>query len=101
MSFVMFTYDVKSERGVLYRKLLRRYLGHEQMSVFFGELPTSTLEKLRSELRQTVKDGDRVMEFIAENRHNLDIRTWQKNGYVEGVPSVLDDSRHKQESVIL
>jgi CRISPR/Cas system-associated endoribonuclease Cas2 len=35
--FVLFTYDVNSKRCNLFKKLLRKYLGHEQNSVFFLE----------------------------------------------------------------
>jgi CRISPR-associated protein Cas2 len=71
--FVMVTYDVAAKRTEKFRKLLSKYLGHEQFSIFYGDLAPSVLEKLRRELNKLVIDGDRVLEFIAENRHNIDI----------------------------
>ena len=99
--FVMFTYDVPAERTVKFRKLLRRYLGHEQFSVFFGEQTAARCDKLRLELRKLVSDRDRVLEFVAENRHNVDIAVWSKAGRIDGVPQVTPDERHKQDSLVI
>ena len=48
--YVLICYDVPSGRTEKYRKVLTRYLVHEQNSVFGGDLPESKLLKLRSEL---------------------------------------------------
>jgi CRISPR-associated protein Cas2 len=40
--FVLVAYDVDARRTAKYRRLLVKYLGHEQFSVFFGDIiPTS------------------------------------------------------------
>ena len=43
--FVLVADDVYARRTAKYRKLLVKYLGHEQFSVFFGDIRRSTLEK--------------------------------------------------------
>ena len=99
--FVLFTYDVSADRTFVFRKLLRRYLGHEQASVFFGEMKHSTLEKLRGELRRKVEVGDRILEIFAENTHNVSVKSWSKEGSGTGVPQMLEDGRHKTESQVI
>ena len=92
--FVMVAYDVEARRTSKYRKILVKYLGHEQFSVFFGDITRSTLEKMRRELNKLITDGDRVLELIAENRNNLDIIAWSKDGHTEGIP------KRQQEAAI-
>jgi CRISPR-associated protein Cas2 len=99
--FVLVAYDVEARRTSRYRKILVKYLGHEQFSVFFGDITRSTLEKMRRELNKLIMDGDRVLELIAENRNNLDIIAWSKEGHTEGIPKRQQDSRHKSDSGIL
>jgi CRISPR-associated protein Cas2 len=97
----MVTYDVAAKRTEKFRKLLSKYLGHEQFSIFYGDLAPSLLEKLRCDLNKLVVDGDRVLELTAENRHNIDITLWTKDGHTEGLPRREDDARHKSDSTIL
>lgn len=99
--FVLIAYDVNARRTSRYRKLLGRYLGHEQFSVFFGDITRSTLEKMRRELNKLVADGDRLLELTAENRNNIDIMVSGKDGHVEGIPKREEDRRHKSDSVIV
>lgn len=99
--FVMVTYDVAAKRTEKFRKLLSKYLGHEQFSIFYGDLAPSVLEKLRRDLNKLVIEGDRVLEFVAENRHNIDISLWTKDGRAEGLPTRESDVRHKANSVVL
>jgi CRISPR-associated protein Cas2 len=99
--FVMVTYDVAARRTEKFRKLLSRYLGHEQFSIFYGDLRLSVLEKLRRDLNKLVIDGDRVLEFVVENRHNIDIALLTKDGRAEGMPTRKSDARHKANSVVL
>ena len=99
--FVIMTYDVNAKRTGIYRKLLRRYLGHEQFSVFFGDLTPSTLEKLHREINKLMVDGDKLIEISAVNRHNVDVAFWSKDGRTEGLPTVASDVRHKSDSQIL
>ncbi|WP_142846431.1 CRISPR-associated endonuclease Cas2 [Telmatospirillum sp. J64-1] len=99
--FVIVTYDVNAKRTQKYRKLLIKYLGHEQFSVFFGDITKSQLDKLRREMNKLVVEGDRVLEFLVENRHNIDISLWSKTGHSTGLPSKEADDRHKRDSRIL
>jgi CRISPR-associated protein Cas2 len=99
--FVLVAYDVDARRTAKYRRLLVKYLGHEQFSVFFGDITRSTLEKMRRELNKLITDGDRVLELIAENRNNLDVIAWSKDGHAEGIPKRQEDTRHKSDSTIL
>ena len=36
---------------------------------------------MRRELNKLITDGDRVLELIAENRNNLDVIAWSKDGH--------------------
>jgi hypothetical protein len=67
---------------------------------------SATLQGRRSrkcdrELNKLVTDGDRVLELIAENRNNLDVIAWSKDGHTEGIPKRQEDTRHKSDSTIL
>ena len=69
--YVLICYDVAAGRTERYRKVLARYLVHEQNSVFAGDLPESKLLKLRSELGSIAIPKDHVIEITAANRHNV------------------------------
>src|SRR5437667_6963671 len=99
--FVLIAYDVEARRTSKYRKLLVKYLGHEQFSVFFGDITKSTLEKMRRELNKLITDGDRVLELIAENRNNIDVIVTGKDGHSHGIPKRQEDRRHKSDSSVL
>ena len=47
LMFVVITYDVQSNRTEVFRKILTRFLTHEQNSVFLGDLTESSWKKLR------------------------------------------------------
>ncbi len=95
--FVLVSYDVPADRTAKFRKLLKSHLGHEQFSVFFGDLPESSLIKLRDALRKLLKPGDRVLEITAANRHNVDVRCWDAGG----TPAQTEDKRHTSNAVII
>ena len=99
--FVLMTYDVRAERTRYFRKLIRRYLGHEQYSVFFGDLSPSEQAKLHQEMRKMMVPGDRIIECVAENRNNLDIHFWSKEGDGDGLPQMMEDIRHKADTGVL
>jgi CRISPR-associated protein Cas2 len=99
--FVFMTYDVPAERTHLFCKLMRKYLGHEQFSVFFGDLAASRCEKLRLEVKTLMIPGDKIVEFVAENRNNIDIKFWSKDGSGTGVPKIVSDLRHKSDTHVL
>lgn len=98
--FVLVTYDVNSERTEKFRRLLCRYLVHEQNSVFSGELSQSELMRLRSDLRKMTIPNDRLIEVTAANRNNVSVRILTKNQENGALEEVQHD-HHKTDSLIL
>jgi CRISPR-associated protein Cas2 len=98
--FVLVTYDVTAERTAVMRRLLRKFLGHEQFSVFYGDLTEVQAEKMRQEIRKKLVPGDRVTELVAANRHNVVLNHWTKEADT-GTPSVVPDGRHVADTRIL
>ncbi len=47
--FVVITYDVSSRRTEIFRKILTRFLTHEQNSVFLGDLTESSWKRAMTE----------------------------------------------------
>src|SRR3546814_9770911 len=92
--FVLMTYDVNAKRTGIFRKLLRKYLGHEQNSVFYGALKMSELTKLRKEINKSLVEGDKLTELIVPNRHNVEIAEYSKGNRVSGLPSRTSDEKH-------
>ena len=76
--FLMVCYDVPAERTVIYRKILKEYLVHEQASVFMGDLPESEIIKLMAKISQKIGPNDRVLKLVCRNRHNIDISRLSK-----------------------
>ena len=76
--FVMICYDVPAKRTVIYRKILKEYLLHEQASVFMGDLPESEIIKLVSKISHRIGPDDRVLKLVCRNRHNVDISRLSK-----------------------
>lgn len=97
--YVLITYDVPSKRTEFFRKILTRYLVHEQNSVFAGDLPESKLLKLRKELGEIAKTEDRVIEITAANRHNVSVSILQKNG-ANGIFGPVKHDHHKDDSIV-
>ncbi len=59
--FVILTYDVNSKRDNKVMKTCRRYLTHEQKSVFEGVITKAKLNKLKNELKELINtDEDSV-----------------------------------------
>ena len=56
--FVILTYDVNSKRDNKVMKACRRYLTHEQKSVFEGVITEAKLRRLKNELKQLVVTGE-------------------------------------------
>lgn len=71
--YMLMTYDVEASRTGKFRKLLRRYLNHDQYSVFSGDITEAKAIMLRRELSQLMIPGDRVTEVTAANRHNVQV----------------------------
>jgi CRISPR-associated protein Cas2 len=97
--FVLVSYDVDARRTNTFRRLLKKYLGHEQYSVFFGEIPESTLMKLRGEIKTRLQSGDRILEICARNRHNIDVNQWSVGEANGG--AIRGDGRHKSDILVV
>lgn len=95
------TYDVQAKRTGRFRKLLKRYLNHEQYSVFTGDLTQAQLIKLRRELSQLMITEDRVTEICAKNRHNVDVSHLLKADNGKGELSVQPHDEHKRDFNVL
>ena len=98
--FVVITYDVQSNRTEVFRKILTRFLTHEQNSVFLGDLTESSWKKLRSSLSAAMIPGDRILKIEAKNKHNVDVSNLRKNsgnGALEDISAL----HHEKGSLIL
>ena len=56
-----------------FRRLLSRYLVHEQNSVFCGLLGRPQLREMETGLKAELTDADRVLMLVCENRFNVDV----------------------------
>ncbi len=97
--YVLISYDVPAKRTERFRKILTRYLVHEQNSVFAGDLPESKLIKLRKELSAIATPEDRLIEITAANRRNVSVSVFQKNEDNSAFVPVRHD-HHKEDSAI-
>lgn len=64
--FVILTYDVAAKRTARLLRVCRRYLHHEQKSVFEGVLTEAKLKKLKEELKKQIvfkEDSINIYEF--------------------------------------
>lgn len=93
--FMLMTYDVEAKRTNKFKKLLRRYLNHDQYSVFTGDITQAQAISLRRELSQLMIPGDRITEICAANRHNVEVNHLRKpdNGKGELSRTPIDDHR--------
>ena len=66
--YVIIVYDVSIERVNKIRVFLRQYLTWVQNSVFEGDLTPSELEKIKSQLKILLKDGDFVIIYYARDK---------------------------------
>ena len=99
--FMLMTYDVEARRTQLFRKILRRYLNHEQFSVFTGDITEAEAIRLRHELSQLMIPDDRLTEVTAANRNNVTITHLVKSSSSRGDISRQEDGRHKHDFGIL
>ena len=66
--FVILTYDVAAKRTGKVLRLCRRYLSHEQRSVFEGVITDAKLNRLKAELKKRiVPDEDSVNIYKFES----------------------------------
>lgn len=64
--FVILTYDVKTKRDTKVMKVCRKYLTHDQKSVFEGMITEKKLKSLKYELEKiivTEEDSINIYEF--------------------------------------
>ena len=95
--YMLMTYDVEASRTSKFRKLLRRYLNHDQYSVFTGDITEAKAIQLRRELSQLMVPGDRVTEVTATNRHNIDVIHMVKDDSGKGEARREPVSDHKRD----
>jgi len=93
--FMLVTYDVEAKRTGKFRKLLRKYLNHEQFSVFSGDITEAKAIELRHKLGHLMIPDDRVTEITSANRHNIEVTHIIKNpsGKGEVQRKAIDDHR--------
>ena len=99
--FLLVTYDVEAKRTNKFKKLLRRYLNHDQYSVFTGDITEAKAIQLRRELSQLMIPSDRVTEIRAANRQNIEINHLAKasSGKGELKQTPVDD--HRRDFAVL
>jgi CRISPR-associated protein Cas2 len=88
--FAMVAYDVPAKRTEVFRKLLSRYLTHEQNSVFMGRLSESTYRTMMADLSKIAREGERLLSILTENQNNVRVSKLRKNrdnGRLEVVPA--------------
>ncbi|MBK1703895.1 CRISPR-associated endonuclease Cas2 [Halochromatium glycolicum] len=95
--FMLVTYDVEATRTSIFRKLLRRYLNHEQYSVFTGDITEANAVRLRRELSQVMIPEDRLTEITAANRRNVHVVHLVKDQSGKGEVKREQDNRHSSD----
>lgn len=98
--YVLIAYDVDARRTEKYRKILARFLTHEQFSVFAGDLTASQHKTLRHELSRIAFGEDRLFELVAENKHNVSISILRKNDE-NGALQTVDHDHHARSADII
>lgn len=98
--YVLIAYDVKDGRTEIFRKLLSRFLIHEQFSVFAGNISESTLLKLRGELSKHAGPEDSFIEICAHNRNNVSVNKLTKSTG-NGMMKEEDNNHHKHDFLVL
>lgn len=99
--YMLMTYDVNAKRTEKFKKLLRRYLNHDQNSVFSGDITEANAIQLRSELSQLMIPGDKVTEITAANRKNVDVMHLSKAESGKGETQRTAVTDHKQDFTVL
>lgn len=98
---MLVTYDVEAKRTGIFRKILRRYLNHQQYSVFSGDITEAEAVRLRRELSGAMIPEDRLTEIAAANRKNVQVTHLVKAASGKGEVSRREDTRHKTDFGVL
>ncbi|WP_246499458.1 CRISPR-associated endonuclease Cas2 [Thiothrix unzii] len=99
--FMLMTYDVEAKRTEKFKKLLRRYLNHDQYSVFTGDITDAQAIKLRRELSQLMIPGDRVTQISAANRQNIEVNHLSKSSSGKGELKQTPIDDHRRDFSVL
>ena len=65
--FIILSYDVRSDRTNLFKKIAERFLTHIQNSVFRGNLTESQLLKLQLELKKQLEEDESIFLWIIKD----------------------------------
>ncbi|QTR48340.1 CRISPR-associated endonuclease Cas2 [Thiothrix litoralis] len=95
------TYDVEAKRTDKFKKLLRRYLNHDQYSVFTGDITDAQAIKLRRELGKLMIPGDRVTQISAANRQNVEVNHLSKSDSGKGELKQTPVDDHRRDFSVL
>lgn len=99
--YMMMTYDVEARRTGKFKKLLRRYLNHDQYSVFSGDITEAKAIELRRKLSQLMIPEDRVTEVTSANRHNVQVVHIVKNCSGKGEAQRQESNEHCRDFNVL
>jgi CRISPR-associated protein Cas2 len=97
---MLMTYDVNAKRTEKFKKLLRRYLNHDQNSVFSGDITQAEAIRLHRELSQLIIIGDKLTEITAANRRNIQVAHLSRNSVKGEIKKELIND-HRQDFTVL
>lgn len=99
--YMLVTYDVEAKRTEKFRKLLTKYLIHEQYSVFSGDITEAKAIQLRRALSRLMIPGDRVTEVTAANRNNVTVVHLVKSSAGKGEVKRVEDNSHRRDLTVI
>ena len=99
--FMLVTYDVEAKRTHKFKKLLRRYLNHDQFSVFTGDITDAQAVKLHRDLSQLMIPEDRVTEISCANRQNIEVHHLAKSESGKGELKRTPLNDHRRDFAVL
>jgi CRISPR-associated protein Cas2 len=99
--YMLVTYDVEAKRTRRFKKLLAKFLTHEQYSVFSGDIAEAKAIELRRELSRLMIPGDRVTEITAANRNNVEVVHLIKNESGKGEVQRMANDGHRRDFSVL
>jgi len=99
--YMLMTYDVNAKRTEKFKKLLRRYLNHDQNSVFSGDITEAQSIQLHRELSQLIIVGDKLTKITAANRKNIQVAHLSKSKKGKGEMKTELLNEHRQDFTVL